>query len=81
MRSGHQEQMCVKLDLSVGLQLSNESMVSGKAKNRIINEGVLLYCNIARLYREYKKQTASAEEVCAWLYDSAFKVVDYKSRA
>lgn len=75
MRKGNQEQICVKLDTSVSAQLALEHMVSGKPKNRIINEGVLLYANIARIGRDYMRGAVTQEEMLVWLLTNAIGMV------
>lgn len=75
MKTGNQVQLCVKLDVSVSEQLSLESMVTGKPKNRIINDGVLFYTNIARLRRMFVMDDIDADNLLAWLYDDAFTIV------
>lgn len=77
MKSGNQEQVCLKLDGSVYEQLLIEAMVTGKPKNRIINDGVLIYTNIARLRREFHKCAISENELLEWMKTAAFgKVAD-----
>ena len=77
MRKGNQEQVCVKLDGSVYEQLLLEAMVTGKPKNRIINDGVLIYANIARMRRDFLLGTISEKDLLRWLKVGAFgKVTD-----
>lgn len=77
MKKGNQEQVCVKLDGSVYEQLLLEAMVTGKPKNRIINDGVLIYTNIARMRREFFLGAITEGDLLKWLEIAAFgKVTD-----
>lgn len=77
MKTGNQVQMCVKLDVSVSEQLSMEAMVTGKPKNRIINDGVLMYTNIARMRRDYFLGAITDDDLLRWVKLGGFgKVTD-----
>lgn len=76
MRKGNQVQMCVKLDVTVSELLSMVAMVTAKPKNRIINEGVILYCNLTVLRREYMNGNLSDKEAILWLKHGVFQTID-----
>lgn len=52
MKSGNQEQICVKLDKSVLASLELEHGVSGLPRNRIINRALVAYTQLLGMARE-----------------------------
>lgn len=54
MKSGNQEQICVKLDKSVLASLELELGVSGLPRNRIINRALVAYTQVIDMARGYK---------------------------
>lgn len=54
MKSGNQEQICVKLDKSVLASLELEYGVSGLPRNRIINRALVAYAQVIDMARGYK---------------------------
>lgn len=66
MKSGNQEQMCVKLDRSVLSALELECGVSGIPKNRVINRALVAYTQLIDVTRDYKAGIATQDEFVKW---------------
>lgn len=66
MKSGNQEQICVKLDRSVLAALELEQGVRGLPRNRIINRAVQAYTFAIDAAREYKSGVMSKDEYVNW---------------
>lgn len=66
MRKGNQEQICVKLDLSVLAALELEQGIRGLPRNRIINRAVLAYVLAIDMARGYKAGVMSKDEYANW---------------
>lgn len=66
MRSGNQEQICVKLDRSVLSILELEHGVSGMPRNRIINRALVAYCQGIDMARSYKAGEISKDGFINW---------------
>lgn len=77
MISGCQFQISVKLDRGIYEQLSLESGVSYKPKNRIINDAIFMYTSIARMAREYELGQLTDVDICAFMRE-AFEVTRRK---
>ena len=56
MKSGNQEQICVKLDRSVLAALELEHGVSGLPRNRIINRALVAYTQVIDMARGCKAE-------------------------
>lgn len=66
MKSGNQEQICVKLDKSVLAMLELELGVSGLPKNRVINRALVAYCQGIDMARSYKAGVISKDGFLKW---------------
>lgn len=66
MKSGNQEQICVKLDKSVLAMLELEQGVSGLPKNRVINRALVAYCQGIDMARSYKAGVISKDGFLNW---------------
>lgn len=66
MKSGNQEQICVKLDRDVFARLELETGVGGIARNRLINRSIVAYTILLDTARSYKAGIVSEHEFDAW---------------
>lgn len=66
MKSGNQEQICVKLDKSVLAALELEHGVSGMPRNRIINRALVAYTQALDISRSYKAGIVSKDGFVNW---------------
>lgn len=66
MKSGNQEQICVKLDKSVQTILELEHGVSGLPKNRVINRALIGYFLGIDMARSYKAGEISKDRFLNW---------------
>lgn len=66
MKSGNQEQICVKLDRSVLAALTLEQGVSGLTRNRIINRAILAYTMAIDHARAGKAGEISRDSYIKW---------------
>lgn len=66
MKSGNQEQICVKLDKSVLAVLELEQGASGLPKNRVINRALVAYCQGIDMARSYKAGVISKDGFLNW---------------
>ena len=49
----NQKPISLKLDFDALAFLDREVALSSKPRNRVINRAIILYCNLARLQRDY----------------------------
>lgn len=66
MKSGNQEQICLKLDRSVLSALELECGVSGLARNRVINRALVAYTQLIDMTRKYKAGELTEQQFCTW---------------
>lgn len=66
MKSGNQEQICVKLDRSVLAALELEHGVSALPRNRIINRSLVAYTQAIDMVRSYKAGMISTDGFINW---------------
>lgn len=66
MKSGNQEQICVKLDRSVLAALELEHGVSTLPRNRIINRSLVAYTQAIDMVRSYKSGIISTDGFINW---------------
>lgn len=66
MRSGNQEQICVKLDRSVLSALELECGVSGIPRNRVINRALVAYTQLIDMTRSYKAGVLTEQQFNTW---------------
>lgn len=66
MKTGKQEQICVKLDRSVLAALELEHGISAMPRNRIINHAVRAYTLAIDMARGYRAGVMSRDEYANW---------------
>lgn len=66
MKSGNQEQICVKLDMSVLASLELECGISGLPRNRIVNRALIAYTLLIDETRSYKNGLVSKDNLIKW---------------
>lgn len=66
MKSGNQEQICVKLDKSVLCALELECGLSGLPRNRVINRALIAYTQLINMTRSYKDESLPEYRFVKW---------------
>lgn len=66
MKSGNQEQLCLKLDKSVLSALELECGVSGMPRNRVINRALVAYTQLIDMTRSYKAGILTEQQFGTW---------------
>lgn len=66
MKSGNQEQICVKLDKSVLSALELECGISGITRNRVINRALVAYTQLIDMTRSYKAGILTEKQFNTW---------------
>ena len=66
MKTGNQEQICVKLDRNAVSLLELECGVSAMPRNRVINRAIAAYCGAIDIARGMKNGSYTAEKTDAW---------------
>lgn len=74
----NQEQICLKIDASLLLELNTEVYVSGIKRNRAINDAIRLYIKIRdtqrylRTTHDQELQKADVEKFCRDVFPQAY---------
>lgn len=57
-----QKAISLKLDFDAQAFLDREVAFSSQPRNRVINRAIILYCNLARLQRDYTNGTVTEKQ-------------------
>ena len=57
-----QKAVSLKLDFDAQAFLEREVAFSSQPRNRVINRAIILYCNLARLQRDYTNGTVTEKQ-------------------
>lgn len=57
-----QKPVSLKLDFDAQAFLEREVALSSQPRNRVINRAIILYCNLARLQRDYTNGTVTEKQ-------------------
>lgn len=58
----NQKPVSLKLDFDAQAFLDREVAFSSQPRNRVINRAIILYCNLARLQRDYTNDTITEKQ-------------------
>lgn len=58
----NQKPVSLKLDFDAQAFLDREVAFSSQPRNRVINRAIILYCNLARLQRDYSIGTVTEKQ-------------------